>query len=213
MRRKALFGLLILIAHVIAGCSQYHTRLFFLTDSDRQKCVQEFCVFPRIVVFKDVFGSYPEKDNGYWTSLKVYDVSAREYDVKPPAADPRAREEQGTEFLHRTLDRFYVDSVALNFLPMEERFVVPADSSKYTPRDIDFLSFNFGKVEIPRYVDSIQAVFYYHVRPLDQEQVRQDSLSFRLRKIERHHRSPFTDIEGVEDLPEDEDLSKDLRGN
>jgi hypothetical protein len=170
--------------------------------------VDNYCFYPRVVAFENqqAWSDILEED-GFWTSLKIYDTT-----ITPPAditaPENRAlREDLAQEYLADVLSTFRFDSVALIGLERETysdyrggssvssesdvdwRLVEVVDTSTYAPRDVNYISVNFGKLEIPREITELQGVFYYE--ELTGNPGSSDSLVILLDRIEKHYRSPL----------------------
>ncbi len=206
MQWKALFGILIMVALTAAGCAQFHTRMFATASNSQDIYIDRYRVFPRLVVFKDVFGKkYDVYDHGYWASLKVYDTSVIVNAVPPAQADPELRSAEGDRFLQTTLSRLSVDSLLIYPYPTEEQFAVPIDTSRYTPRDVNYLSFNFGKVDIPIETYKLDGTFFYRITGFNGATEEAGTVTFTMTKVEEHVLPPVSALDAVFQYISDDD--------
>jgi len=187
MRSTTILLLFAVTLTVLGGCSGWYSRYFELTE-DSLHCNGDFCFYPRVVSYKDELGK-PDTygDHGYWISIKVYDTSI----VQPK----NIREEDQTEnrlgladiFKDRLISTIRFDSLVLRLVPQDTTIMVEPDTSRYTPRDIDYLSYNFGKVTIPQKTGSLSAVFHYRILDESTSLPSSDSVLFDLVRVEEQN--------------------------
>ncbi|MBD3256977.1 hypothetical protein GF377_00995 [candidate division GN15 bacterium] len=210
--RYGVMGVILLATLGVFGCATFHTRMFE-DRSQTPKCVDEFCFAPRIVAFQDVFGEQPvgRESHGFWTTIKIYDTSidASMYldDDMASAIDLEERNRRSDAFKDRMLGLFRMDSLALVLGDDVERVVVLPDTSKYEPRDVNYISYFFGRVDIPPPVAELDAVFYYS--RTDNSGMSHDSLSYLMHRVEESAFAGGVDdvigaLKGVEESDEPE---------
>jgi len=174
----------------------------FMRIDSQEVCRGDFCFVPRVVAYRDVFGNQPVvQEHGYWTALRVVNygiVNEREFSYDQE--DQILRDSLAAGFLRRTLETLRADSVSLHLLPGREVVTASLDASKFSPRDIHFLTFNFGKLQIPPTTQSCKAVFHLTFMDPAGNSSRSDSVEFTMDRVERHHRSQLVTAGEEEDL-------------
>ncbi len=184
MRATTTFLLFAIALTVLGGCSGWYSRYFKRTD-DSLHCTGDFCFSPRVVSYRDVLGE-PDTygEHGYWISIKVYDTSI----VQPKhirEEDQRAnRLGLANAFKARLVGSIRFDSLTLRLTPQDTSIMVRPDTARYTPRDIDYISYNFGKVTIPAKTTNLSAVFHYRMLDRSVSQTSSDSVLFDLVRVE-----------------------------
>jgi hypothetical protein len=149
-----------------------------------------------VVSYKNEFGE-PDTfgEHGYWISIKVYDTSV----VAPEDIREEGQKEKRTNmaglFKDHMLETMRFDSLIIRLTPQDTSISVSPDTSRYTPRDIDYLSYNFGKVIIPEETETLVAVFHYRVIDESTNLPSPDSVLFDMVRIEER-----TTIPGLQDI-------------
>lgn len=183
--------MLVVLAVGLSSCAQFHTRLF-QQKSDQAHCFRQYCFYPRIVAYEDIFGPEPEgkSDNGFWTTIKVYDttINAARYHHSDSVknVDTERRRMLGDEFKTRMIETIRMDSLVLVLPDNDEKIIVYPDTSRYEPRDVNYISYFFGRVTIGPTVDQLDAVYYYSYLGGDDDNrsVESQSASFAMERIE-----------------------------
>jgi len=194
MSKNAAVRLILLIAQVvlllaaITGCSTYHTRLFELPEK-QQTCFDQYCFVPRITAYE-----YAEdesnwmNEHGFWISLRVQDKSI-DVPGNPNRSDYSARRDSlADDFMEKITMLFHVDSLVLHPLSGGEQIAALPDTSRLSPRGIDFVTYQFGRVIIPIETSRVKAVFHYSTHEPAVRTTRQDSVMFELDRKEVHRK-------------------------
>ncbi len=184
MRRATIFFTAVFILIITASCVGVFSRLFQTGTGDNQ-CVDQFCFQPRIVSYQDHLGK-PENmgDNNFWISIKVRDTAVIQPDRIRDGKHVAERKEAGDRFKDRMLELFRFDSLVLRIGDEETSQLLLPDTSKYTPRDIDYLSYNFGQAIIPLDVYGLKAVFYYRYFGREDSSAGTDSVVYGMDRVE-----------------------------
>jgi hypothetical protein len=185
MTTKVSLYCLLLIALTCVGCARGYTRLFQPVAPD-QILVDNYRVYPRVTAFRNA----PESTarligQDFWTSLRVYDTTIQAGDLSDSTYLLR-RDSLALEFLKTALTRFVVDSLVLKFSPDSTRLPLAPDLTRFTPRDVNYFSYNFGKITIPLNISAIRAVFFYRLYTAEGEFVRGDTVAVPMVRIERN---------------------------
>jgi len=174
---------------VVTGCSTYHTRLFELPGKQRT-CIDQYCFVPRIVAFE-----HAEEDSnwmnvhGFWISMRVQDKSI-DVPNNPNTRDySTIRDSLANIFKERITTLFHVDSLLLHLLSSGEQIPARPDTTRFSPRGIDFVTYQFGKVIIPIETSRVKAVFHYSTHDPSGRTTEQDSIVFKMDRIESHRKS------------------------
>ncbi len=178
----------IFLALFVTGCSTYHTRLFELPDK-QQTCIDQYCLVPRIVAYE-----YAEDDSnwmdehGFWISLRVQDKSI-DVPRNPNRRDYFAkRDSLADAFKVRITTLFHVDSLVLHSLSDMVQIPALPDTTRLSPRGIDFVTYQFGRVMIPMETSRLKAVFHYSTHDPAERTTKQDSVMFEMDRIELHRK-------------------------
>lgn len=199
MGRKLLW-LCLLTAGITAGCTPLSSKYFEASTAERI-CEGKYCFVPRIVAYMNIRGDATERANdNFWMSLKVYDTIPAPPDSSQLLSNMDVRRSVADEFRERVLSDIRMDSVVLRVV--EGRSIwsvsVAADERKYEPRDVNYLSFNFGSLVVGDTVKVVDFVFHYqHLQPGGNQP---DSVVFPMERIVRETRSPFEGLIGDDDL-------------
>ncbi|MCP4684955.1 MAG: hypothetical protein GY867_05835 [bacterium] len=184
MRLTTITMTVVLSLLIGSGCVGFYTRLFETRPGDF-KCVDGFCFIPRVVSYQEHAG-IPENmdDNNFWISIKIRDTATTGRGYSKDHSSAPEREEAAASFKNRMLKLFRFDSLVLRVGPEETPFLLLPDTTRYTPRDLDFLSFHFGDAIIPLATDSLRAVFYYRYFNGDNSPTPTDSVVYGMDRVE-----------------------------
>lgn len=174
----------------LAGCTGWYSRYFERTDNSLQ-CTGKYCFSPRVVSYKDEFGE-PDTygEHGYWISIKVYDTSVVQPKDIWKEDQKTVRTGLADVFQDRLVKLIRFDSLVLRLSPQNTTIAVKPDTARYTPRDIDYISYNFGKVIIPRETGGLMAVFHYQIIDESAALPSPDSVLFDMVRIEEREAIP-----------------------
>ncbi|MCP4678672.1 MAG: hypothetical protein GY854_24810 [Deltaproteobacteria bacterium] len=212
MRATTIFLLFAIALTVLGGCTGWYSRYFERTENSLQ-CTGEFCFHPRIVSYKDEFGE-PDalNEHGFWISVKVYDTSIVQPKDIREGDQVANRRGLADIFKDRLVKLIRFDSLTLLLTPQDTTIMVRPDTSRYTPRDIDYLSYHFGKVTIPEATTGLSAAFHY--RMLDDSPLHPsiDSVVFDLVRVEEKAAVPVLQklVRPTEE-PEEDSLTKEVQ--
>lgn len=185
MQRTGILIAAVLGLTIISGCVGFYTRLFRTGPDDRQG-LEEFLFEPRMVSFLNHMGEPDNIDDyNFWVSIKVRDTSI----VEPKDINDKnhiaEREAMADRFKERVLSLFRFDSLMIRIGKAGTNPMFLPDTSRYTPRGVNYLSFQFGEAIIPQETDSLRAVFYYEFLGRDGSPPRFDSLVYVMDRYER----------------------------
>jgi len=185
MRLKSVFIVAALGLLLGSGCLGVYTRLFQPGLSDFH-CLEEFCFYPRMVSYENHLGEPVNiADNNFWISMKIKDTTVNEPDYIKDRDHVKEREAIANRFKNRLLSLFRFDSLVLRIGDETERMLLLPDTSRYTPRDIDYLSFHFDQAIIPLETNGLKAVFYYRYSEREGSPTRNDSVVYGMGRVEK----------------------------
>ncbi len=212
MRATTIFLLFAITLTVLGGCTGWYSRYFERTD-DSLHCAGNFCFSPRVVSYKDEFGE-PDSfgEHGYWISVKVYDTSIVQPKDIREGDQVANRRGLADVFKDRLLRLIRFDSLTLHLTPQDTTIMVRPDTSRYTPRDIDYLSYHFGKVTIPEETTGLLAAFHYQTLDESVSQTSSDYVLFDLVRVEEKAAVPVLQkLVGEPEDPEEDSLTKEVQ--
>jgi len=187
-RLRVFLAHVVLLLIAVTGCSTYHTRLFELPEK-QQTCIDQYCFVPRIVAYE-----YAEDDSNwmnehsFWISLRVQDKSI-DVPRNPNTRDYSAkRDSLADTFKEKITTLFHIDSLVLHPLSSEEQIPALPDTTRLSPRGIDFVTYQFGRVTIPIETSRVKAVFHYSTHNPAGRTTEQDSVMFEMDRIELHRK-------------------------
>lgn len=184
MRLKGVFIIVVVGLLLGAGCLGVYSRLF-TPGVTAAGCIDEFCFIPRVVSYENHFGE-PDNmdDNNFWISIKIRDTSVVEPEDIKDREHIAERETIADDFKSRMLTLFRFDSLVLRLDGEPVRMLLLPDTRRYTPRDIDYLSYHFEQAIIPLETSGLEAVFYYVYSGRDGSPARSDSLIYDMDRVE-----------------------------
>ena len=183
--------LIVVLLGLLSACTGFHTRLFE-QSVEEITCKYDYCFVPRIVAYKDYFGDPPGMyDNGFWASIKLYDttINVSKYLSSDSVrkVDLYERSRLSDEYKARTLEKVQMDSLVLLVVKDSLRIVAYPDTSLYEPRDVNYVSYSFGRVKIPLDVQLLEAVFHFSVNQ-DVQMTLHDSVRYDMDRVEEFSR-------------------------
>ena len=209
-------ALVLILLGLLSACVGFHTRLFE-QSANEITCKDDYCFVPRIVAYKDYFGDEPPGmyDNGFWASIKLYDmtINVTKYLSSDSVGkvDIYERSRLSNGYKARVLNQIRMDSLVLIVEKLDHRIVAYPDTTLYEPRDVNYLSFSFGRVTIPLKIKNLEAVFHYtyanDMKSLSG--VRQDSIVYDMDRVEEYA-SP-AGIDALLGLRHDDEDSTDVK--
>ena len=184
MRLKGVFIVAVVGLLLGAGCLGVYSRLF-TPGLKAAGCLDEFCFYPRVVSYENHFGE-PENinDNNFWISVKIRDTSVVEPEEIKDREHIAERERIADDFKSRMLTLFRFDSLVLRLDGEPVHLRLLPDTRRYTPRDIDYLSYHFEQAVIPLETNDLEAVFYYDYSGREGSPPRSDSLVYEMDRVE-----------------------------